>query len=427
MTDAALPLPATASGSRAGTTFAVVAWRNLWRHRLRTWLAACGVGFAILLVGVMAAFQSGVYGPWIEHATSLSTGHVQVQHPDYFDDPNVAHTLADGTPLVRDLEKIPGVVGVAGRVEVFALVSAGERSFGGLVIGVDAHRETGMFALPDYLREGDYLPRGDSAFVGSSLATNLGVELGDEIVALGSGKEGGVAALVLNVDGIFDTGRADLDRTVLQAPVHAVQSAFELGDSLHSAVLKIDDPERADVFKAAVEAVVPAGVRVLDWNELLPELKQGIRLDAITGQMMASLLIVVVAMSVVNSFIMTVFERTREFGMLIAIGMRPNAIVGMLTIEAACVWMLGAAIGIAACVAVVLPLNIVGLNPSELVESADEIYGQLMIPDAIRPELSARALLLAPGIMLAGTLLGALIPALRVRRMHPVEALREEE
>ena len=427
MTDAALPLPATASSSRAGTTFVVVAWRNLWRHPLRTWLAASGVGFAILLVGVMVAFQSGVYGPWIEHATSMSTGHVQVQHANYFDDPNIAHTLADGTPLVRDLEGIPGVVGVAGRAEVFALVSVGERSFGGLVMGVDADREAGMFALPDYLREGDYLPRGDSAFVGSSLATNLGVELGDEIVALGSGKEGGVAALVLNVDGIFETGRADLDRTVLQAPVHAVQSAFELGDSLHSAVLKIDDPERADVFKAAVEAVVPAGARVLDWNELLPGLKQSIRLDAITGQMMASLLIVVVAMSVVNSFIMTVFERTREFGMLIAIGMRPNAIVGMLTIEAACVWMLGAAIGIAACVAVVLPLNIVGLNPSELVESADEIYGELMIPDAIRPELSARALLLAPGIMLAGTLLGALIPALRVRRMHPVEALREEE
>lgn len=427
MTDAALPLPATGSGSRAGTTFAVVAWRNLWRHRLRTWLAAGGVAFAILLVGVMVAFQAGVYGPWIEHATSLSTGHMQVQHPDYFEDPNIAHTLADGTRLVAELEQTPGVVGVSGRAEAFALVSVGERSYGGLVMGVDADREAAMFTMPDYLRDGDYLPRGDSAFVGSALATNLGVELGDEIVALGSGKEGGVAALVLKVDGIFDTGRADLDRTVLQAPVHAVQSAFELGDSLHRVVLKIDDAERAEAFKGSVEAQVPADARVLDWNELLPELKQGIRLDAIGGQTMAALLIVVVAMSVVNSFIMTVFERTREFGMLIAIGMRPNAIVGMLTMEAACVWILGAAIGIAACVAVVLPLNIVGLRISEVVQGADEIYAQLMVPDALRPELSARALLLAPGIMLAGTLLGALIPALRVRRMHPVEALREEE
>lgn len=407
--------------------FVVVAWRNLWRHRLRTWLAAGGVGFAIFLVGVMMAFQSGIYGPWIENATSLSVGHVQIQHPDYFDDPNVAHTLSGGTPLVRQLEGIPGVVGATGRAEAFALVSVGERSYGGLVMGVDAEREAPMFTLPAYLREGEYLPRGDSAFIGSSLAKNLGVELGDEIVALGSGKEGGVAALVLNVDGIFESGRADLDRTVLQAPVHAVQAAFELGDSLHSVVLKIDDPERAEVLKPAVEARAPDDARVLDWNELLPELRQGIRLDAIGGRVMAALLIIVVAMSVVNSFIMTVFERTREFGMLIAIGMRPNAIVGMLTIEAACVWVLGAAIGIAACIAVVLPLSIVGLQIGQLVEGADEIYAQLMIPDALRPELSPRALLLGPGIMLASTLVGALVPALRVRRMHPVEALREEE
>ena len=407
--------------------FVVVAWRNLWRHRLRTWLAAGGVGFAIFLVGVMVAFQAGIYGPWIENATSLSIGHMQIQHPDYFDDPNIAHTLTGGTPLLRELEEIPGVVGVTGRAEAFALVSVGERSYGGLVMGVDADREAAMFTLPAYLREGEYLPRGDSAFVGSSLAKNLGVELGDEIVALGSGKEGGVAALVLNVDGIFESGRTDLDRTVLQAPVDAVQAAFELGDSLHRVVLKMDDPERAETLRPTVEARVPADARVLDWNELLPELKQGIRLDAISGQLMASLLIIVVAMSVVNSFIMTVFERTREFGMLIAIGMRPNAIIGMLTIEAACVWILGAAIGIAACIAVVLPLNIVGLQISEIVEGADEIYAQLMVPDALRPEVSSRALLLAPGIMLAGTVLGALIPALRVRRMRPVEALREEE
>lgn len=427
MTEAVLPLPATGSGTRAGAVFVVVAWRNLWRHRLRTWLAAGGVGFAILLVGVMVAFQTGVYGPWIENATSLSIGHVQIQHPDYSDDPNIANAVAQGTRLVRELEGIPGVVGVTGRAEAFALVSVGERSYGGMVMGVDADREAAMFTLPSFLREGKYLPRANSAFVGSSLATNLGVELGDEIVALGSGKEGGVAALVLNVDGIFESGRADLDRTILQAQVQAVQSAFELGDSLHSVVLKIDDPDRAEVFKPALEARVPADVRVLDWNELLPELKQGIRLDAITSQVMASLLIIVVAMSVVNSFIMTVFERTREFGMLIAIGMRPNAIVGMLTIEAACVWILGAAIGIAACIAVVLPLNIVGLQISQLVEGADEIYAQLMVPDALRPELSAPALFLAPGIMLASTLIGALVPALRVRRMHPVEALREEE
>ena len=428
MTDAALLLSGADSSSRAGgrgrAVFVRVAWRNLWRRRLRTWMAAGGIAFAIFLASLMSFFQAGVYGSWIDTATGLVTGHIQVQHAAYFDDPKVGHALAGGTEMVRALTTAPGVVNVTARAEAFALVSVGERSFGALVMGVDPEREAAMFALPHHIREGEYLPRADSAFVGASLATNLAVELGDEIVALGSVKEGGVAALVMTVDGIFETGRAELDRSLLQAPIAAIQAAFELGDAVHRVVLETEDPNRTGDFRTVIESLVPADARVLDWNELLPEVGQGIQLDGILGQLMVALLMIVVAMSVVNSFIMAVFERTREFGMLIAIGMRPNAIIGMLTIEAACVWVLGAALGMAVCIATVLPLNAVGIPLAEL---TDVSFAQLMVPESLYPEISARGLLLAPAVMLAGTLVGVLVPALRVRRMHPVAALREEE
>ena len=433
MSDAALPHAASGShrtaarGGLARGVFVRVAWRNLWRRRLRTWTAVGGISFAAALVGIMVAFQGGVYGPWIDNATSLLTGHIQVQHPAYFDDPKMARTLPSGTALVRTLEDLPGVQGATARAEAFALVSVGERSYGAMVMGVDANREPDLFTLPGFLREGEYLPRSDSAFIGSSLAVNLGVALGDEIVALGTAKEGGVAALVLQVDGIFDTGRAEIDRSVLQAPLAAVQNAFELGDDVHRVVLKVDDPNGTAAYRGELAPLVPNDARLLDWDELLPELRQGIRLDAITARMMYWLLMIVVAMSVVNSFIMTVFERTREFGMLIAIGMRPNAIIGMLTIEALGMWAIGTAIGLALCVATVLPLNVVGVQVGALAEGVDDIYRQLMIPDSLRPELSSGVLLFAPSVLLVGTVLGNLVPALRVRRMRPVEALREEE
>ena len=105
MTDTALLLSAADSGSRAGTrgraVFARVAWRNLWRHRMRTWMAAGGIGFAIFLASLMSFLQAGVYGSWIDTATGLVTGHIQLQHPAYFDDPKVGHTLAGGTEIVR--------------------------------------------------------------------------------------------------------------------------------------------------------------------------------------------------------------------------------------------------------------------------------------------------------------------------------------
>ena len=431
MSEAAIaPTSGSASqrGHAAGTRamFVRVAWRNLWRRRLRTWMSAGGLAFAIFLVSVFMALQAGTYGGWIDTATGLVVGHAQLQHPDYMDDPRFSNAIDNATELVRRLEAVPGVAGAAPRAEAFTLVSVGERSFGALVMGVDPQREANMFALPHRLREGEYLPRADSAYIGSSLAANLGVELGAEIVALGSSEEGGVAALVMTVDGIFETGQAELDRSVMQARLTAMQSAFEMGDSVHRVVVETDDAHRIDEFVPAITDETPSGARLLTWRELLPELEQAIQLDRVSALMMYWLLMIVVAMSVVNAFIMSVFERTREFGMLLAIGMKPNAVVGMLVIEAICVWVLGAAIGLALSLATVLPLSVVGI-PIDAFEGVEEMAAQMMMPDSLYPVLTANVLAQSPLIMLAGTLLAALIPAMRVRRMKPVDALREEE
>ena len=442
MTDEALPRAqrqaAAESGSRRAESaprgaamgmFALVAWRNLWRRRLRTWLAAGGVAFAIFLVSVFMALQAGSYGGWIDSATGMMMGHMQLQHPDYLDDPKVGNFVRNGTELVRLVETAPGVVGVAPRAEAFALVSVGERSYGALVMGVDAEREAALFTLPARLVEGEYLPRAESAFVGASLATNLGVRLGDEIVALGAAEEGGVAALVLFVDGIFDTGVPDLDRSVMQVRLPALQAAFELGDSLHRIAVQTTDANNTARFMPAIEALTPADVKLLDWSALLPELEQSIALDHISALMIYWLLMILVALSLVGAFLMTVFERTREFGMLLAVGMRPNAIVGMLSIEAVCVWILGTAIGSVLCVAVVVPLAAVGIDIAgfEGFEEMEALAQKMMMPTRLYPALDVDALVQAPVVMLVGTLLAMLIPGLRVRRMRPVEALREEE
>ena len=440
MSDSALLAPApsgAAEGAAEGTAnvgegtrslFLRIAWRNLWRRRLRTWMSAGGLAFAIFLVSFFVALQAGVYGNWIDSATRLMTGHLQVQHPDYLENPKPGNAVPSATELVRQLEQLPGARNVAPRAEAFALVSAGERSFGALVMGVDAEREARMFDLPKRLVAGEYLPRADSAYLGASLATNLGVEIGDEIVALGSSEEGGVAVLALTVDGIFETGQAELDRSILQAPLTALQSAFEMGDSTHRIAVETVDSARVDEFAATFANSLPttAGLRLLTWRELLPEVDQSIELDRISAIMVYWLLMLVVVISVVNAFVMTVFERTREFGMLMAIGMKPNAIVAMLATEAVFVWMFGAIIGLALCIATVLPLRVVGI-PLGGFEEFEEMATRMMMPESLYPKLSWQVFTQTPLIMLAGTLIAALIPALRVRRMRPVDALREEE
>lgn len=431
MSEAALAgaVPTRTAQRRAGTggLFVRVAWRNLWRRRLRTWLSAGGLAFAIFLVSATVSLQGGSYRGWVDTATGLATGHFQVQHPEYFDDPAVRHVLAGGAALLRELGAVDGVLGVAPRAEAFVLVAAGERTFGALALGVDPAREAAMFDLPRRIVAGEFLPREDSAFIGTALAANLGVGLGAEIAGLGSTAEGSVAALVLTVDGIFETGQAELDRSMMLAPLAAVQVAFELGDGVHRLAVNAADAGRIDALQPALAGAVPPSARLLSWRELLPEIEQGIRLDRISAQMIYWLLMLVVTMSVVNAFAMTVFERTREFGMLLAVGMQPNAIVAMLLVEAACVWALGAALGLALALAVLVPLGVVGIPTAMGVEGMDEMATRLMMPDRLYPLVGLDAMTMAPLVMLAGTLLAALIPALRVRRMRPVDALREEE
>lgn len=400
-----------------------VAWRNLWRNGRRTWLTAGGIAFAIVLIVLGMSFQAGSYTEQMESGTALLSGHVQIQNRRFLDQSRFEQTIDGVTPLLRDLERQRGVASVAPRVEAFALVSADERSFGAQVLGVDVQRERQTVRFFDDVARGRTIAGAQEAIVGEILARNLGVDVGGELVVLGSGKEGGVAALALEVVGVFRTGIPDIDRAMLAAPLATVQNAFGLGDEAHSLVIRADRVADSARLADALNGWLPEPLAARGWAEVMPELNQAIELDRVGGWFVYGILIVVVTFSVVNAFIMTVFERTREFGMLRAIGMRPGKIVLMVQIEAACVAALGAVLGLGLVLPLVLWLSIQGVYlGDEIHDLAESIY----IPDRLYPAFAPEVVMGAPAVMFVGTQIAALIPSLRIRRLQPVAALRAE-
>jgi len=400
-----------------------VAWRNLWRNARRTWLTAGGIGFAIALVVVGMAFQVGGYAQGIENGTALFSGHIQVQHRAYPDDARFEHTIENVSPLLQKLDEQPELVSVAPRVQAFALASTDERSFGAQVLGVDLQRENRTVRFFDKVAAGRNIGSGSEATVGEALARNLNAEIGDELVVLGTGKEGGVAAMALQIVGIFSSGIAELDRAMIVVPIDEAQSAFGLGDEAHTLVIRAARPAQSAQFVERLNGLLPEPLLARNWDVVLPDLKQGIEIDRIGGYFMYGILILVVTFSIVNSFIMTVFERTREFGMLRAIGMRPGKIVLMVQLEAVCVWLLGTLVGLLVAVPIVAWFARHGVYlGDELTEMMESMY----IPDRLHPELSGGVLIIAPAIMLIGTQIASLIPSLRIRRLQPVVALRAD-
>ena len=423
MSEAALAALPRADSSGERLLSIRIGWRNLWRNRRRTWLTAGGIAFSTFLVVSMMSLQAGIYGTMIENGTALMTGHIQIQAADYVEDNRFEDTIDQTGDLLGRLRAMPGIAAVAPRVEAFALVSADERSFGAQILGIDIAQEENTVRFVNMLAAGRTLQGPEDAVLGTVLARNLGVALDDEIVVLGAGKEGGVAAMVFTISGLLETGIAELDRALLLAPLAAVQDGFGLDDEVHSLVIRVDDLDLSQVTADALQAQLPETLSVRNWDVLLPELVQGIEVDRIGGRIMAGIILALVVFSVVNSFIMTVFERTREFGMLRAIGMRPLRIIVMIQWEAFFGSLLGVGLGLLLACALVLWLMNKGIY---LGDDMQEYASQFYMPDRLYPAFSAVALLSAPIVMVIGTQIAAIIPALRVRWLKPVEALRSE-
>ena len=417
-------MSASANASRA--LFAIVAWRNLWRNPRRTWLTAGGIAFATALVVFSSSIQVGSYDGMIDMATRLVSSHIQVQHPKFQDDPRMRYSLPEGVELTERLARLPGVAGAAPRAEAFALLSTEERSFGGLVLGVDPARERQVSDLPNTLVEGEYLPGPDDAFIGAALARNLDISLADEILVLGTGKEGSVGALALRVGGIFETGHNGTDRSLILVRLQTLQEGFELGDEVHRVLVAADSISDIDDVARRIELELGADFSTLKWNALMPEIEQGIQIDWVSSQLMYWLLLILVAFAIVNTFMMTVFERTREFGMLLAIGMRPASIMGMLQVEAIAMWAIGAGIGLAIAMSLIAWLSQTGIAFSEIAEGMEEMTANYFIPERMYPGFAFQSIAMAPAVLGVATLAAAFGTSLRLRKIRPVDALRIE-
>ncbi len=401
----------------------VIAWRNLWRNRRRTWLAAGGIAFAAALVQFSMSLQVGSYDVLIESGAGFLAGHLQVQAAEYTEEQRFEALISDVERLAQRLRARPEVLSLAPRVEAFGLASASERSFGVQVLGVDVARERQVVSLLDSVRVGRAPEAADEGVLGSGLARNLGVGLNDEVVVLGSGKAGGVAAMVVRVSGLLESGVTQLDRTLMLMPIAAVQSAYLLDDEAHTLVLRARDVDQTAALAQALRAELPDGLVARTWREVLPELQQSIDLDMVSGAILYGVVILVVTFSVINTFIMTVFERTREFGMLRAIGMRPAGIIGLLQWEAAGIWLLGTLLALAASIPAIALLSVFGLP---IGDEAMNFSDMVQTPDALYPKITWEVLVAGPLVLLAGVQLAAFLPALRIRKLQPVAALRAE-
>ena len=257
------------------------------------------------------------------------------------------------------------------------------------------------------------------------LAKNLHVDPGDELTILGQGRDGSIAATVVTVKGIFSSGIDDFDRNSVIIPLKTFQEVYSMRGAVHEVVIIADSLSDIAEIKRGLNDGLSASedqglLKTLDWEELMPGLRQGIEMDLISGLIFYFLLVIVVAFSILNTFLMAIFERTREFGVLMAIGTTPLRLTKVLLIESMTITMIGIFSGIIIGSAITLYFQSHGID----ISGASDLLSQFGISGRMYPRLSIISAFSGPMAVLVITFVAALYPALKVQRMQPVEAMR---
>jgi len=401
-----------------------MAWRNLWRHQRRTWLTATAMIFSNVLLVFMISLQIGSYDMMIDNTLRAFSGHIQVQHEGYQENPKLRSSIAEVAELTQQVrEAVPGAV-VAARASGFALASSEQRSLGIQVVGVQPEYEPGVSTFPGLVSEGRFLQDEQAAeiFVGAVLARNLKVGVGDELTLLGSGRDGSFAAGVVTIVGTFDSGSPDMDRSLAEVPLGYFQQTFSMDGHGNAIVVAVGSLDEIPSSLASIDAVIRdrANLTSLDWQTLQPGLKQAIQADFSSAWFMYGVLIILVAFSVMNTQLMSVLERTHEFGVITALGIKPIRLASLVMLETALMALIGLVLGLLLGGMVAVYFNQVGFTYPGM----EEMAGRFNLSDRVYPIVTPISLLLGPSVVFVFCLLAAIYPSLRLFRLQPVEAMR---
>ncbi len=407
-----------------------MAWRNIWRNPRRTILTVSAIAFASLLLVFMLSFQLGSYEAMINSSVKINTGHIKVQSRKYQDKQSMHLVVHDPDEIGTILDTVPGMDAYTYRAKAFSLISSKERTYGVAVIGIDPAREAMVSTLKRSVRQGSYLSESDQnqassqALVGELLARNLKVVPGDELTVLGQGRDGSIAATVLTIKGIYRSGLDEFDRSTIHIPLALFQDVYAMRGAVHEVVVVGKSLRHVSDITKAIQAGIKEknmehALAVLDWEALMPGLRQAIEMDLISGIIFYLILILVVAFSILNTFLMAIFERTKEFGVLMAIGTTPGRLTKLLLMESLSITMIGIAAGIFLGCLITWYFQVHGID----ISGTSELLAHYGISGRMHPKLSLLSAVSGPAVVMLITFLAALYPALKVRRLRPVEAL----
>lgn len=412
-----------------GISLAGMAWRNLWRHRRRTGLTLSGIAFGTMLAILFTGMGDSSWTEMINLAARMGFGHVSIQHPEYLDTPSLVKTITGTDRITRQVLSDSEVKRAVTRITGQTLLATAGQNLGALFLAIDPDSEDAKtLSVIKSVAEGDMFESAHSKgiLLGARLAENLGVKKGRKVVYTMTDKEGEIVSGLARVRGIIRTGAPSVDAGLCLLPIGKVREILGYGpDEATLMAVYVDDHRKSAEVAERLETMVAPEAMATTWRESQPELAGFISMKVFGTLFFEVIIMILVAAGIFNTLFMSVMERLREFGIMMAIGFSPARLFGLVMWESLWLGVVGLATAALVTAVPYYFFNTKGLDTSFMIgdSSSVEVSGVAMEPVFYVDIFPENALLIAGTVLLA-TLLSGLYPAWKAGRVVPVESIK---
>jgi ABC-type lipoprotein release transport system permease subunit len=400
-----------------------LAWRNIWRHRRRTVIIALAMGLSLGMMmfydGLMDGFNDAIAG----NAVRVLGGNVQVHAAGYREkvDSNPLLPLTDDRAVLQAALAQPDVIAAGRRIQTGGLVSNSEGAFSLNIIGIEPEAEAPVSLIAEHIVDGRYLEATDedSILVGKGLADALVLKVGDRITMVGSDIHKQNRQRTMTVIGIYDIGIPSMEKGTLYISLAEAQTLFGLPGQSTEVQITLKKVGTETKVVNALSAALP-GYEVESWSNNYPELGNAVGRKNIVMDIFSVIIVVIAGIGILNLLMMAIYERTREIGLLGAMGLKPREVAAIFIMEGMLIGVVGVIAGIVMGLGINLSLMQVGMDYSQFAGVTDYMA---LISGKVYPTLGVSKLGMRVAIMLIVAALAALIPAIFASRREPSEAL----
>lgn len=405
---------------REAQVVAGLAWRNLWRNHRRTLIMIAATTVAVWAMIFMTSLMRGMVNDMIRDGVESLPGHVQAHHPDFRDDPSINNVISVPDSTLMQQLATSGIDNWSTRIKVPAVITSERATRGVTLFGVDPDLDRDITFVAGNIADGRYLESADDRgiVVGRKLLERLETDLGKRVVLMSQDPRNEIADRGFRIVGVFSAKLEMQEESLVFAGKDTVRTMLGIGDFVTEIAVQGSDYRNVGPLVSQVSAVVGEDTEVLPWTELNSYL--GTMLSVMDGFVIVWTVVIFLALSfgLVNTLVMAVFERVREIGLMLALGMRPRAILAQVIVESMLLLAIGLAFGTLFAWMTIAPLQD-GIDLSGVGQGL-EMFGASSV---LYPELTLYDIVLSNVVVLGLGFFASLSPAIRASRYEPIEAI----